>query len=193
MVQAAPIKQRITAQEYLEQYPETVQHMELIDGEVIMPPAPLDPHQDVTGRIFYAVMGMVLKRGLGEVRISPSDVHLSTVDVVQPDVFFVSKDNTGCSIGEDHYWHGAPDLCVEVLSSSTARRDRDSKFKLCQKHGVHEYWLVDPDAQFIEVYVLTDGAFKQAGIYGKGESFTSAVLPQLTLKLDVNDCLIFPG
>jgi Uma2 family endonuclease len=117
-------------------------------------------------------------------RTAPNDVYFDDYNVVQPDVFYIAKDNTRCRREADGYIHGAPDLCVEVLSTSTARRDRDSKFKLYQKHGVREYWLVDPDAQFIEVYVLTDGLFKQAGIYGKGESFTSSVLPQLTLNLD---------
>jgi Uma2 family endonuclease len=184
MVQAARIKQRITAQEYAEMYPETTQSMELIDGEVMTPPAPFDIHGEIVYKLMLRIGIVVITQDLGTMRTAPNDVYFDDYNVVQPDVFYIAKENSHCRREADGYLHGAPDLCVEVLSSSTARRDRDSKFKLYQKHGVREYWLVDPDAQFIEVYVLMDGAFKQAGIYGKGESFTSSVLPQLSLKLD---------
>ena len=65
---------------------------------------------------------------------------------------------------------------IEVLSPSTAKRDRGVKFDVYERHGVREYWLIDLDAQFIEVYRHENSAFKRQGIFGVEEAFPSAAL-----------------
>jgi Uma2 family endonuclease len=65
---------------------------------------------------------------------------------------------------------------IEILSPSTARRDRGVKFDVYERHGVREYWLTDPEAQFVEVYRHEGGAFRRQGLYGADEAFPSAVL-----------------
>ena len=162
----------MTAAEYA-QLGETTQPMELIDGEVIMSPAPIDEHQVV------AIAFLDLLRDIapsGNRRFAPCDVHLGKHDVVQPDVFWVSKQNTACKLGADGYWHGAPDLVIEILSPGTALRDRREKFALYEKHGVREYWLADPATQLVEVYRLKDRKFERVGVFGPEDSFESAAL-----------------
>ena len=90
--------------------------------------------------------------------IAPFDVVLSDTDVVQPDILFVSNERMGI-VTEDNI-QGAPDLVIEILSPSTAERDRTFKRSLYARHGVREYWLVDPDARSVEVLVLGEGHFE---------------------------------
>ena len=77
--------------------------------------------------------------------IAPCDVVLSDTDVVQPDLLFVSRAREHLLGGGDNV-RGAPDLVIEILSPATADRDRGYKRALYARHGVAEYWLVDPAA-----------------------------------------------
>ena len=61
--------------------------------------------------------------------------------------------------------HGAPDLVVEVLSPSTGRYDRGHKKDVYEKHGVREYWIVDPGNRMVEQYVLENGHFVLRDVY----------------------------
>jgi Uma2 family endonuclease len=74
--------------------------------------------------------------------------------------------------------YGPPDLIVEILSPSTEARDRKAKYSLYERHGVREYWMVNPDERFIEVYTLADGTYKRAGVFVAGEDaeFASPLL-----------------
>ena len=74
----------------------------------------------------------------------------------------------------------APDLAVEVLSRSTARRDRGRKMEMYARYGVPEYWIVDPVANTIEVYVLAAGAYDLAGTYDSRSGVLSPTLPGLS-------------
>lgn len=161
--------------------PETNQITELIDGEVVVTP-PKDEHQATVGSAYFGLK-LLVKSGI--FRIAPTGLHLDDANFVEPDIFWVSEGNRVYALGDDGYWHGAPDLIVEVLSPSTARRDRDDKFLLYQRYGVREYWLVEPVAEFIEVYVLRDGRFDRSGVYGLGEQFESPALDGLSLNVDL--------
>lgn len=170
----ATTAQRMTIAEY-QMLPETNLPTQLIDGEVIMAPSPEDPHQEVLQATFSLVKPLL--KG-GYVRFAPMDVYLDEINAVQPDLFWVSAENDHCKLVEG-YWYGAPDFVIEVLSPSTARLDRGKKFKLYEKYGVREYWMVDPAAQFIEVWQLVDQKFVQLGVFGPDEHFQSAVLGQV--------------
>ena len=126
-------------------------------------------------------MGNVIEAG--EWRVAPCDVYLDDLNVVQPDLFWVSPENQNCHL-IDNYWHGAPDLVIEILSPGTTRRDRDTKYSLYEKAGVREYWIVEAEELYIEVYIWRDGSFVRQGIYGLGESFASPVLNGVTLSVD---------
>jgi Uma2 family endonuclease len=153
--------------------PETNLPMELLDGEVIMTAAPTNAHQDLLFMLAKLIDGVAAK---GRVKIAPLDVTLSPRDVVQPDIFWISSRNPHCKLAEDGTWHGPPDLIVEVLSPGSMRRDKVNKFRLYQRHGVREYWIVEPLERYIEVWRLAKGRYQHQGVYGPTEIFESAAL-----------------
>lgn len=163
---------RVTAEEFFK-LPETNQRVELLNGEIITEIPPKHVHQRLVGLLYQLLLRLIPG---GEVVLSPSAVHLDDGNVPEPDLFWVSGPESQCKLGEDDWWHGAPDLVVEVLSPSTARQDKQDKYRLYQKHGVREYWIVDPVNQYIEVWGLESGQFKHLGVYIPGDSFESLVL-----------------
>lgn len=167
-------QERMTAEQYSE-LPETNKIQELLGGELIMSPAPAPEHQDAALAVAIYLKQLIPS---GRVQIVPSDVYLDKRNVVQPDVFWAGSEGSNCQIGSNRRWRGAPDLVVEILSPGTARHDRGVKSTLYEKHGVREYWLVEPapEAQFVEVYVLSEGRFVRQGLYEPKDTFTSPVL-----------------
>ena len=151
------------------------QRFELLDGELTMVPAPNLRHQRIGTRLGALLHAFVQERDLGEVFHAPCDVVLSNTDVVQPDLLFVCEERAHLLLGGDNVL-GAPDLVVEILSPSTAGRDRTLKRALYAKHGVKEYWLVDPDARTVTVLRLGAGDFEVAAIYGEGQTMASPTL-----------------
>src|SRR5690606_20207514 len=108
--------------------------------------------------------------------------YLNEANVVQPDMFWISDENDRCYLVDGKYWRGAPDLVIEILSPGTTRRDRDVKYALYEQHGVREYWLVDAEERYIDVYRLDDGGqFTRQGVYGGGDTFASPLFPGVTL------------
>ena len=154
---------------------------ELIDGELLLVPAPRTAHQRISAKIQFSVTSFVIEQSLGEVFDAPFDVVLSNTDVLQPDILFVSNDRTEI-ITEDNI-QGAPDLVIEILSPSTADRDRTFKASLYALHGVAEYWIVDPDTQIIEVFTLGDQGFERLATYTGEELLTSPTLEGFELNL----------
>jgi Uma2 family endonuclease len=155
---------------------------ELLDGDLIVVPSPKEPHQWASIQLGSRLFRFVQESGLGRVYIAPFDVVLSDTDVVQPDILFVSNERMGI-VTEDNI-QGAPDLVIEILSPSTAERDRTFKRSLYARHGVREYWLVDPDARSVEVLVLGEGHFEIVATYGQDEELTSPMLEGLRLNLN---------
>ena len=172
---------KFTYQDYKNLPDSEVKRYELLEGDLVMTPSPTWRHQDISIRLTIRLEAYVAARGLGRVAYAPLDVILGD-DVVQPDILFISRERA--SIIQEEEIRGAPDLIIEILSSSTAQRDRTYKRTLYGRHGVREYWLVDPDAQTIEV--LTHGAkgYRQVGRYEKSETLNSPLLSDLEIPLD---------
>lgn len=155
---------------------------ELLDGELLMTPAPAEIHQRISILLGWRLLQFVTENGLGRVYQAPFDVVLSDMDVVQPDLLFIS--NARAHIVTAANVQGAPDLVVEILSPSTAERDRTLKRRLYARHGVSEYWIVDTEAGSVEVLLLREGGFEVAGTYGGGDTLTSPTLRGFELGID---------
>ena len=155
---------------------------ELLNGELIMAAAPLIAHQYILIKLVAKVETFVDERNLGTVYCAPFDVVLSDTNVVQPDLLFISNERAHI-ITPDNI-QGAPDLVVEILSPTTAERDRSVKFELYAQHGVQEYWIVDPDARSITVFLLNEGEFEEVDTYSEGETLTSPILAGFMFKLE---------
>lgn len=92
--------------------------------------------------------------------------------------------DTRCSVGEKRLT-GPPDLVVEVLSPGTAKFDRQGKYRAYERHGVHEYWIVDPLHDVLEVWVLEEGRFDRLGAYAVEDTFTSPTLGETVTVKDI--------
>jgi Uma2 family endonuclease len=153
----------------------------LWDGELIMAPAPFYQHQRIAFRLQAALHSWVEQHGLGEVVGAPVDMVLSPRRAVQPDVVFIAKANLG--IVHDAI-RGPADLVAEILSPGSRHRDRVEKKDLYEQYGVLEYWLVDPEAQTVEVLRLGENQqYQLMGRYRAGESAASSLLPGFRIAL----------
>ena len=162
--------------------------IELIYGEPVMMAPPSTAHQDIvvdltaqfrtylrdkTCRVYSAPFGVRLFQQEGE---HPEDVDT----LVEPDLSIVCDENKLDEAG----YRGAPALIVEVLSPSNQRHDRFVKFRLYQRAGVKEYWIVDPEAKHVQVYTLEeDGQYSSAIVYGAEDKLPVGVLEGLIIDL----------
>ncbi len=167
------IKIRMTATEFLK-LPETNLPVQLLDGWVIRLNTPDLTHQDTVGNIAFLFAGKAKEIG-GKAYVAPVDVYFDELNIPQPDVMWLAPD-TKCEMVGTLRLSGAPDLIAEVLSPSTAHIDRKRKFRLYEKYGVREYWLVDPRNQLVEVWQHQDEHFVLLDVYGSSETFTSALI-----------------
>ncbi|MDR2376728.1 MAG: Uma2 family endonuclease [Treponema sp.] len=171
----------------------------MIDGKIFMMPPPLTVHQKVCGTLFNKLYNFLEGKPC-QVFIAPFGVRLypeedrSDDTVVEPDIVVVydpSKiDERGCN--------GPPDLVIEVLSPSTAQKDRLFKFHHYLNAGVREYWIVDNDTASVQVHILDQGRFvtNAYGIAGPHDAlaqYTSDLAPVSVLPgLNIDLKTIFP-
>ena len=154
---------------------------ELVDGDLLLTPAPTPHHQLVAGHLFAALLEFVRGRSLGKVIVAPCDVVLSRFDVVQPDILFIRSERLFI-IGEKNI-QGAPDLVIEVLSPSTEDRDRTMKTKLYARSGVRELWIVDPSAKTVEIFSGAGSELHSTAVVSGAETLRTAILPGLEIPL----------
>ena len=163
------------------------ERIELIDGYPVMMAPPNRAHQKISGELFGQLRDY-LKGKKCEVYAAPFAVRLFEQDgdrpedvdtLVEPDVSVVcdpSKlDDTGC--------RGAPDLVMEVLSPSTTRHDRFTKFNLYQRAGVREYWIIDLADKSVQVFVLEDGHYTAQEFGTAGDMVRVNVLKDCAIDL----------
>ena len=167
-----------TAEDY-RQMPYDGKRYEVLGGELLMAPAPDRSHQDIIGNIFAILRSHVKKHRLGFVNAAPCDVYLDDINVVQPDVIFVSRERKDRAVKEGFV--GAPDLLVEVYSPGTVHRDR-KKRQIYATHGVKEYWFVNGEAKTVEVFHFEDALEKPVFVKRENEFFTSPCLPGLRIR-----------
>ena len=128
--------------------PDDGKRYEVLDGELLVSPAPSWQHQTVLRRLFLIIDPYVERHALGWTRWSPADIELSPDTSVQPDLFVVPDEGAG----EPESWREVKRLLlvVEGLSPSTARTDRLKKRPAYQRAGIPEYWILDIDARLVE-------------------------------------------
>jgi Uma2 family endonuclease len=160
--------------------PETNRYVELSDGRLIMPPHPTFTHQTALQNLFVRMHAFVEERRLGIIRFAPLPVRLWPGKIREPDIFFIAREHQD-RIGEQAC--GVPDLIVEVISPGTREVDRGAKFSEYAQAGVREYWLVDPEARSIEVFVLRGRVYEILGKYNPEEIAHSEVLAGFEVKV----------
>jgi Uma2 family endonuclease len=160
-------------------FPEGPPYYQLIEGELIMSPSPNRFHRVVARNVFRLLDGFVRRQPIGEVYFAPVDVYLSDTTVVQPDVLFISAASRGLLVDEGI--RGGPDLVVEIVSPGNAQLDLRRKRPLYARHGVKEWWLVDPVLEQIHRYDFAVDVAKPVRIVDGGETFETTLLPGLVV------------
>jgi Uma2 family endonuclease len=139
---------RYTADEVLA-FPSDGNRYEVVDGELLVTPSPAQRHEIVRTRLvgkLFQYLEPYEKIAMGFA--APADIIWSTHEYVQPDILVVPRNEV---TGD---WRDCRTLllAIEIISPSSARGDRLKKRALYQRRGVATYWVVDPDAQLIEVW-----------------------------------------
>jgi len=162
---------------------------ELLDGVAYnMSPAPKRNHQKVSIALSSQIFTALEEKSC-EAYSAPLDVKLSALPgaeendidiVVQPDILVVCDpdklDEDGCN--------GAPDWVIEILSPSTSYKDENEKLALYEKYGVKEYWIIQPGAKMIFIYILDEnGNYKKPEVAKKDEVVSSYAVPGVEIDL----------
>jgi Uma2 family endonuclease len=169
--------------------PETKQRYEIVDGMLIMPPAPTPDHQWILKRISSRLDNFVEERDLGVVLFAPVDllIQREPLRTRQPDVLYLSAERTGirgrAELRGLQFLEIPPDLVVEVLSPSNTRRDIEGKLEDYRRIGVRECWLASPEAETVEIMSLSAQETGMTSIFGVNDSLRSQVLGDFTLGL----------
>lgn len=175
-------KVKFTYEDYL-LFPENGKRHELIDGDHYMTPAPSEKHQRISVTLTSWFKNFLRGQRIGKIYHAPFDVVLSDLDVVQPDLLFVSTDRL--VFVTEKCVQGAPDLVIEILSEATRKTDEIVKRKLYERHGVREYWIVDPELETVKVYRMTEQGFVRVAelVRETGDTLTTPLLPGLQVPL----------
>ena len=161
---------------------------ELIDGVAYnMTPAPNRRHQAILRELSFQLVSFLTDKPC-KVYFAPFDVRLPVHDeedddvttVVQPDIVVICDPKKL----DDRGARGAPDLVIEILSPSTSRKDVKIKFNLYEKHGVREYWIVDPTGGTVMAYRLgPDGRYGRPQVYTDDDSAPVGIFADLVIDL----------
>jgi Uma2 family endonuclease len=161
--------------------PDDGNRYELLDGDLIMTPPPSVRHQLVLGHLNRMLDAHVRTEGLGTVLFAPLAVRLDETTIAEPDLIYVASDRV--RIIGDQAINGAPNLLVEVLSPSTAKRDRTVKAQLYARLGVEHYWLIDPDAERVETFELADDSYRSVAVLDGASALDPPLFPGLRIDL----------
>lgn len=130
--------------------PDDGKRYETVHGELLVTPAPRVWHQILVGRLYGALLRYLETEPCGLLLASPADISWGPDILVQPDLFVVDLEEAR-TMDWSQMQH--LQLAVEVLSPSTARYDRFTKRRLYQDVGIPLYWIVNPDAHVVEVWM----------------------------------------
>jgi Uma2 family endonuclease len=133
---------------------------EILEGELTVTPAPSTKHQTASGNLFVLLAHYIKERDLGKLFHAPIDLILESTSVLQPDLLFVTKARQ--HIITERAIEGVPDLVIEILSPGTSRTDRVTKAQIYARYGVPHYWIVDPEQEVIEIYLLELDGYRLA-------------------------------
>jgi Uma2 family endonuclease len=154
---------------------------EILNGNLCMVSSPNTKHQRVSKKLLVALARQVEERNLGEIFVAPYDVILSGDNIVQPDIFFIAGGRVGL-VGELNL-QGTPDLVIEILSADSRRKDLEIKKKIYARFGVGEYWIVNPDAETVEVQIWSEIGYLRHALYAKSGCLSSPLLPSVRIRL----------
>lgn len=168
----------MTYEEYLSD-PSIDEHTEWVDGEVVPMMSVSNSHAEVTNFVSTLLTVYSGAHRLGRIYEDPFQMKLERGRA--PDVMFIRTEN----LVRRHrlFLEGPADLVIEVISEGTESIDRGDKFFEYQRGGVPEYWLIDPDREVAEFYLLDEkGVYRSAYVPVDG-TFESPALDGMQFKV----------
>ena len=152
---------------------------ELIDGmPYAMSPAPAADHQKINGRL-WSIFEDTLQANCDKCEaFLPIDWKINENTVVQPDLVIV------CDKLKKKYLDFTPSITVEILSPSTAFKDRHEKFELYEQEGVQYYLIVDPQFKKIEIYELKEEKYQLTSVHPSAITFALKEGCQFSVNLE---------
>jgi Uma2 family endonuclease len=141
--------------------PDDGQRYEIIDGELIVTPAPAIKHQRVLRALIRLLGAFAYKAGGGELILPPFDLVLGHYNIVKPDLLFLASSQRRIPTDNNRF-EGPPDLLVEVSSPISLRFELVRKSALYARCGVPEYWIADPDRRRLVFNILKDREYVPA-------------------------------
>lgn len=154
---------------------------QIIGGNLIMSPAPSLYHQSISRNLEFIIWEFVKEHDLGEVFDAPVDVIFSPINVTQPDIVYISKSRL--NIAQKTGIFGPPDWIVEIVSPSNSEIDIRFKHQIYKSYGVKEYWIVNPEEEMVNVYILKEGGYTLKGVYLKEDTIEVGIIPGLKVDL----------
>ncbi len=162
--------------------PDDGHRYEIVNGVLVMAPAPSPEHQSIAVRIAYYMFPHIDLAGIGKLFPAPIDVDLGPKNAYQPDLVVVLNAHLDRVAAKRII--GAPDLVVEVPSPSTAAYDRLTKYEEYARAGIAEYWIVKPTTYTVEVLVLENGKYRSLGMFSGQQTLPSRVVPGLPVRVE---------
>ncbi len=159
---------------------EKSKHAEFINGKIVFDSPDTLAENKAVGKLLNLLGTFVNKNNLGFVGQRTLLVSLTRNDY-KPDICFFAKDKAG-NFTKDSEFFPAPDFIVEVLSASTADKDRVTKFQDYAAHGVKEYWIVDAENETVEQYFLQNEEYDLL-VKAKDGHIQSIVLPDFNIQI----------
>ena len=183
LTQRIPPKEEMSFDEYIEWLDEDTR-AEWVSGriEIMASPAALS-HQEAGGFLYRVLSFYIEAHDLGQLILAPYVMRMANIARGrEPDLLFVQKDRV--HLLTRHYLDGPADLVIEIISPESNKRDRKVKFAEYQIAGIREYWLIDPDNQTAEFYLLDEeGTYEPAAPDEEG-FYRSQVINGFRLRVD---------
>lgn len=153
---------------------------ELIEGELLVTPAPSEKHQRYSGNLSFELRLHLEARPAGVLYSAPFDVILDLHNVVQPDIVLILLEHRDRIAPEG--LRGAPDLVVEILSPGTSSRDLVYKRHIYHRFKIPEYWILDPEKDQLHRLLWEEKGYSEQVFQGD-ETLETPLLPGMQLSL----------
>ena len=173
---------RVTYQEYLRITGESINRYEYINGVIYLLASPTFSHQNISAVIFLKLSKYFSDKKCKPI-YAPFDVTIELEEdknIVQPDILVICDHE---KIDEKGKYHGIPSMIIEILSPSTRTKDMTVKLDLYMRSGIAEYWIVNPEAEKVDVFSFSEGEISKTSTYRFNEKIVSLIYIGLKIKL----------
>lgn len=154
--------------------------LELVNGEIAVAPSPSPEHSNADNKFRHVLTSHVEQFGLGII-LNDLDTPLDMFNVRRPDILFFST--ARMNLVTRKALKGPPDLCIEIISPSSATVDRVDKFDQYRDAGVTYYWILDLMARSLEGYRLHRNQYVLTGEGRNDDKLSLPPFPKLKIPL----------